>query len=186
MSLDVQFFTMGMMLASGLVLGFAYDLCTVVSQQARFPRWLISITDLCYWIAATLFVFYVLYRSNFGEVRLFVFIGLLLGVSLYYLWVSSFSVQAIQTLLRMLVRFVRLLIHVWHWAIVKPLILLYRILGLFLSFLASTAIFLYKIVVQLIYPLQILSLWLMRFMRVTSVVDRMKRWLNKWIKRGKQ
>ncbi|NLB18557.1 MAG: hypothetical protein GX825_07515 [Syntrophomonadaceae bacterium] len=50
--------------------------------------WL-RILDLAIWLAAIPLVFWVLLRTNQGEVRFYLFLGLLVGAGLYFFYLAS-------------------------------------------------------------------------------------------------
>jgi len=159
-SLQVQFLTLGLMLLSGLGLGAAYDGYRVVSHRLGFSRLWLPVLDLLYWAAATLAVFQVLAEANEGEVRLFVFIGLLLGVSCYFWLFSRAVVALVEWLIAAAQTVIRLLYRVFDLAIVRPALLLYRLGRLFLGFLLVLSMFLIRFVLQLIRPFWLLLRWL--------------------------
>lgn len=150
-----------MMLLSGLGMGLVFDGYRVISNELRFSRWWIPVLDLLYWTAATIIVFRVLFESNDGEVRAYVFLGLLIGICCYF-WLFSRPVIA---LVRWLIRAVRKMLHIgasiFELVIIKPLFLIYRLARVILGFLAALTIFLFKIVLQLTRPLWLLLGWLL-------------------------
>lgn len=156
MSLHVQFVTMGLMLASGAGIGLLFDLYRVLAHELRFPRWLIPLFDLAYWAAATIFVFRMLLIGNFGEVRLFVFIGLFAGYTVYFLILSRSSMQAIRIVIRIIERLIQLVVRIVEICIIRPVLFLYKLVLILLGFVTTVAMFLLKVVVQLLYPLRFL------------------------------
>ncbi|MEO3947903.1 spore cortex biosynthesis protein YabQ [Gorillibacterium sp. CAU 1737] len=160
MTLETQALTLAVMLGCGLGMGVVFDAYRVMSGQVTVLRKLLPLFDLLYWGASTVFVFLALNRSNEGQLRSFVFLGLALGVLLYYLLFSRFTVWLVHkgiAIVRWLIRAIRRLIE---WFVVKPLILLLRLVLVILGIAASVSIFLGKGVLKLTYPLQILLLWL--------------------------
>lgn len=87
------------------ILGIAFDSYRVVSGQLRFPRWSVHALDLLYWVAASLFVFRMLYHSNQGELRFYVFLGLFIGVWIYFLFLSVITARFVVMLMRIVKRF---------------------------------------------------------------------------------
>lgn len=162
MTLQIQFVTMGMMYAGGLALGGLFDVYRVLSGQLKVPLWLKAVLDLLYWFVGTIVVFKLLYESNWGEVRFFIFIGLIIGI-LFYFWLFSrpvirvieFTIRAVLTTIRIGKRMIELFI-------ITPAVWLYRLIVIILGFLLATAIFLYKIMLQLCYPLWRVLLWMLR------------------------
>lgn len=109
---------------SGMVLACLFDGYRVLRGVLR-PRWLITwIGDLAYWLLATIMVFLGLLAGNWGEVRLYVFIGLLSGVGVYYQFFSRYTIRFYVYLLRLVAAAVRLLKLVLGIILVKPLVLI--------------------------------------------------------------
>jgi spore cortex biosynthesis protein YabQ len=175
------------MFVSGLGLGALFDGFRVLAGQLRAPKWSQPVTDLIYWMVATVLVFRVLYWSNQGQVRLFVFVGLLIGVLLYFTALSRYVVRALLFAIRMVKGLFRFLIKSVETVVIKPIIALYRFFILFLGFVATIAIFLYKIVIQCLYPFWKLLAWLTRpLWRPLLKHVRLPRWLadlGGWIAR---
>lgn len=162
MTLQIQFVTLGMMSAGGLALGVLFDLYRVLAGQLKVPSWLKAVLDLLYWFIGTLIVFRLLYESNWGEVRPFIFLGLGIGVTVYFLMFSRSVIWVIRFMIRIVLAAIRIGQRMIELFIIKPVIGLYRLLMIFLGFLLAVAIFLYKIMIQLCYPMWKLLLWLVR------------------------
>ncbi len=153
MSLDVQFLTLWMMFVCGLGLGVVFDLYRVVSGELRLSRWIIAIMDILYWIVAALAVFKVLYHSNQGELRIFVFIGLFIGLGVYFLLFSFLVQKTADLLIRVLRKILWFVMRLFHFLVVVPLMAVYKVFMIFLRLFAVIPVFIYKFVVQLFYPL---------------------------------
>ncbi|WP_281883902.1 spore cortex biosynthesis protein YabQ [Paenibacillus sp. YYML68] len=162
MTLHVQFLTLGMMCAGGLSLGGLFDLYRVLSGQLRVPVWLRAVLDLVYWLAGTVIVFLLLYESNWGEVRPFIFLGLGIGVTLYFLLFSRSVIWVINGMIRIVLWIARLLRQLVIIFIIRPAIGLYRLALILFGFVCAAAIFMYRVVLQLLYPLWRLVTWLLR------------------------
>lgn len=151
-----------MMLLSGVGMGAVFDGYRVVSNELKLARWWLPMLDLIYWTAATIIVFRVLYASNNGEVRAYVFLGLLIGVVCYY-WLFSKPVIALTVWLigavRALIRFFMKCVDI---LVIKPILLLYKLILVLLGFAAAFTVFLLKIVVQLVRPFWLLLLWILK------------------------
>jgi spore cortex biosynthesis protein YabQ len=159
-SLQVQFITMGMMIACGIGLGVLYDVYRVLMNTFHPPKWLTALFDLMYWIFATLFVFRTLFWSNQGEVRVFIFIGLIMGVWTYFVWFSPTIIRMVQWSIKVIKKLIQIGIRLFQLLVIKPILFLYRCVIIFIGFLITASMFLCKIVLQLIYPVWILFKWL--------------------------
>ncbi len=148
------------MLLSGIGMGVVFDGYRVVSDELRISRLWVPVFDLLYWIAATIAVFQVLSSSNQGEVRAYVFLGLVLGIGFYYWLFSKITVRLVKLLILTVRAVIAFIIKAFELLVIKPLILLYRITRLILAFLRAFTMFLFKIVVQLLRPFWLLFAWM--------------------------
>lgn len=73
----------------GIVMGMIFDLVRVVRKIVKHPNFLVQVEDLLYWIACGLIGFYMLYVSNYANIRPFVFMGIVLGAIFYF---ATFSI----------------------------------------------------------------------------------------------
>jgi spore cortex biosynthesis protein YabQ len=81
---------------------------------------LTSLADLLYWLLATLVVFAGLLFGNWGEVRLYVFLGLSAGVLLYYRLFSRQAIRLLVGAIRVVARTLRFLKLAVACCIIKP------------------------------------------------------------------
>jgi spore cortex biosynthesis protein YabQ len=186
---------MASMICSGVALGLLFDTYRVLSGEFRFPRWIIPPLDLLYWAVGTLAVFRILFLSNGGEVRLYVFLAMMIGVSFYFGLLSGFFIKGIGWTIERIKQLIRSLIRLGDLFIIRPLIGLYRAFIIFLGFLAALSIFLTKLVLQLLYPLWKIAVWMLRPLGVKlfglirgdrwllPVVRRISHWISKTISR---
>ncbi|MUT67687.1 spore cortex biosynthesis protein YabQ [Paenibacillus sp. NEAU-GSW1] len=162
MTLGMQWFTMAAMLLSGIAMGAVFDGYRVVSNELRFPKWWLPVLDMMYWVAAALLIFRVLYASNYGEVRAYVFVGLLIGVLGYYWLLSKAVIAIVKWVIEAVRKLIRFIIKCVDVLIVKPIILLYKLIRVIVGFGTALTIFLLKIVLQLVRPFWLLLRWMLR------------------------
>ncbi|SIR66796.1 MULTISPECIES: spore cortex biosynthesis protein YabQ [unclassified Paenibacillus] len=162
MTLDTQGWTLAMMMATGLLMGGVFDGYRVVSHELRFPRWILPALDIGYWLAAALAAFRILYASNNGEVRAYVYLGILIGICFYFLALSGTVIALVRWLIRATRAVIRFLLRCMDVLLIRPVIGIYRILRVLAGFLAVFSIFAGKTVLQLLRPLAKLVLWMIR------------------------
>jgi spore cortex biosynthesis protein YabQ len=158
MSLNNQFLTMALMIGCGLGLGIFFDIYRVISGKLDLNRWIIAILDIIYGLVAAAAVFRVLYYSNYGQLRFFIFLALLLGIFLYYRLLS-------RIIIRIVVKIIALMEWAWNRIIIRPIQLFYTVLHIFFGFFKALTIFFYKLMLQLTYPLQFLTRRLISFIQ---------------------
>jgi spore cortex biosynthesis protein YabQ len=160
MTLHLQFATMGMMLLGGLYLGGLFDLYRVLAHHFRMPRYAYYFWDILFWILGTLLIFKLLYDINWGQVRLFIFIGLLVGMGLYFWLFSGLVVKIVLKFIQFARTLIRIGMQLVKIFIITPVLWLFRISAIFFGFLSAIAIFLYQVMLQLFYTVWKLLLWL--------------------------
>nr|MDH3175632.1 spore cortex biosynthesis protein YabQ [Bacillus pumilus] len=83
MTLTVQFYTMLSMVAMGIWSGASLDTYKLFVNREKTAKWLLIIHDLLFWPVQGLLFFYVLLLTNEGEFRLYIFLAVALGFSMY-------------------------------------------------------------------------------------------------------
>ena len=79
-----QFIVLLYLSAAGMMMGAAFDLTKAWHKVFHFSRALFFVADFVICLVAALAVFRVLYITNWGEVRIYVFLALFLGIIIYY------------------------------------------------------------------------------------------------------
>lgn len=179
--------TLFMMFCGGMALGSIYDIFRVLYQELRLPRWSLMVIDTVYWIVATILIFRLLYQSNHGQIRLFVFIGLVAGVIVYYFIFSRLVVRTIELLIQAVKWLYKLCVRVVEIFIIAPVVGLYRASVVIWGILCAIAIFLGKTVLQLLYPFWRFFMWItrpmIRFIKMPVFVKRVVGWVRSRFRR---
>jgi len=75
----------------GAILGFALDLLRAFRLALR-PRGIASfLFDLFYWLVSSAVIFPLLFLATLGELRLFVWLGLLIGAGYYFAFLHEWG-----------------------------------------------------------------------------------------------
>lgn len=166
MNLEMQWMTLLWMLISGSALGVVFDSIRIVEWRYRFPRWSIHVLDLLYWVWAALYVFRTLYRTNEGELRLYVFLGLFLGVWIYFLCLSAIIEKFMVTLLKITEKIYLTSVQVFRILVIEPLRFAWKCAKLLFGFLWATLLFILRMLLPLWKLLRFLMLPLIRKMKL--------------------
>jgi spore cortex biosynthesis protein YabQ len=127
-SLMTQYLTLIAMSISGAILGAVYDVYRVVLKQWRFLRFFNPVFDLMFWIFALVLVFWALMWANNGDVRLYVFVILLLGLLVYRLLFRKIVVSGTVGVILGMKALGLLIYRMFLLLVVQPLLLLGRLL----------------------------------------------------------
>lgn len=82
-TVEFQSFVFMFTVYAGIVIGILYDIYRVLKGSRRGERFITSIWDILFLMAAMLVVLWALFSSNYGDIRAYVFVGFIVGFFLY-------------------------------------------------------------------------------------------------------
>ncbi|WP_100374391.1 spore cortex biosynthesis protein YabQ [Bacillus sp. FJAT-45037] len=180
MSLTVQFYTMISMAVVGVWLGAAIDTYGRFVRQRRSFHWLTACQDVLFWLIQGLVVFYVLLESNYGEVRLYVFLAILLGYACYKALFEEVYKRLLEGIIRIIIRIYQMVTRLFTVMIILPvkyvLKLLYSLGMMIVTVTLSILLFMIRIVFK---PLGWILTWLYK---VTKLEKAWKKFLPFYLK----
>ncbi|WP_027339857.1 spore cortex biosynthesis protein YabQ [Halonatronum saccharophilum] len=91
--LKLELLTFFNMLLLGIGIGIIFDLYRVLRWKIRVKRLFTDLGDLLFSLLITLITFIILIYSNGGEVRLYIFLGIISGQLIYYSTLSVFMIN---------------------------------------------------------------------------------------------
>lgn len=99
---------------TGIIMGMFYDLIRIFRKIIPHPNWLIQVEDLLYWITCACFAFIMIYWKNYGQIRGFAFIGILIGGILYFCTLSivfmKIATWTIDLIKRAVIRIIKIIL----------------------------------------------------------------------------
>lgn len=130
-----QVMTFVMIMVTGMVLGVLFDFYRVLRGTFNPQALMTWFTDLLYWLIATAIVFFSLVLSNWGELRFYVFIGILGGLGLYYKWLSLWAIRLFSSGIGFIIAGLRFMKRIFIHIILRPGIYCIRMVSWPLVFL---------------------------------------------------
>jgi len=85
-----------LMLGEGIIQGVVFDLFRAVRKNFFKGFWAVGIFDILYWAAAALIFAIFISWISFGEIRLFMLVGLILGLIFYFLLFSKTIIRLLE------------------------------------------------------------------------------------------
>ena len=77
----------------GIALGGTYDILRILRVFIRFGKKLFAASDFIYWLFSAFIIFSFLLNENFGIPRLYIFLGIGSGFSLWYFTIGKITVK---------------------------------------------------------------------------------------------
>lgn len=109
----------------GMLLGLVFDVFRVFRKTAPHGNWIIQIEDLLFWLTVTLLTFYFLLSRNYGEIRVFTVLGILIGMTCYFVTISRLVMMVSVTVIQFLKRVTMTVLQI----LLTPFKLIYRLLA---------------------------------------------------------
>ncbi|GMQ57530.1 hypothetical protein AN1V17_19250 [Vallitalea sediminicola] len=109
-----------MSILSGVFLGFVYDLVRVLRRIIKHPKWLINVQDFIFWLFGSFIIFLDIFKNNNGTLRGFLYIGVFLGLIIYFLAISKLVLMIFMKIYSFIANIIKFLFKL----IIKPIKLL--------------------------------------------------------------
>lgn len=124
--LDQQMGSFFITVGAGLVMGLIYDFYCLLRNRLQFRRVATGVGDLVFWTVTTILTFGLLLVANWGEVRLYVFLGMAAGLGIYLRWLTVPCRRTASVIARTVQRCVRflILIVIWPFQVLHRLVLI--------------------------------------------------------------
>lgn len=78
---------------NGMIISFIFDIFRISRKTFKTPDWLTYVEDIFFWLISCIILAYSIYTYNNGGIRLYMFIGLLIGSIIYIITISKYIVK---------------------------------------------------------------------------------------------
>jgi len=116
-----QVYTFGIFIFNGLIIGLLFDTFRILRKSFKTSNIITTIQDITFWILSGLIIIYSLFNFANGELRIYIFLGIVLGYSLYLLLFSKIYVKTSV----LIIAFTKKIIH---YLLIVPIIFTYKII----------------------------------------------------------
>ena len=94
-----QLFCLGIFIITGILIGLLFDIFRILRKSFHTSDWITYIQDILFWILAGSLMLFSIFTFNHGEIRSYVFIGILIGIVIYMLAISKLVVKSSVTII---------------------------------------------------------------------------------------
>ena len=91
--IENQAYLFGIFVINGIVIGLLFDFFRILRKSFKTNDFITYIEDILFWILAGIILLYPIFIFNDGEIRLFMFLAVLLGIIIYILSISSYIIK---------------------------------------------------------------------------------------------
>ena len=78
---------------NGFAIGLLFDFFRILRKSFKTSDTITYIEDILFWILSGLSVLYSIFMFNNGEIRIYMFLGIFIGISLYILLLSNYIIK---------------------------------------------------------------------------------------------
>lgn len=89
---------------TGVIIGLLFDLFRVLRKSLKTADIITYLEDILFWIFSGILILYNIWYFNDGEIRLFMFLGIIMGIMIYMLTLSNLFIKIFQTILSTLIK----------------------------------------------------------------------------------
>lgn len=150
MTLTVQFATMIAMVLGGFYLGIIQETFRRFTPYWKEKVIFSYIMEVSFWLTQTVILFYVLFRVNGGEIRVYIFAACLLGFAMYKVFAAGMYKRLLEGIIRVASAIFRFFANLVQALIITPITWIVKLVASIVlwiaGLLASILLFLFKLV----------------------------------------
>lgn len=109
---------------NGILIGLLFDFFRILRKSFKTKDIITYIQDILFWILTGFIILYSTFTFNNGEIRIFMFVAILLGIVLYMTLISSYVIKVNVTIINFIKNTILKIINI----ILIPFKWIYRIL----------------------------------------------------------
>lgn len=97
-----QVFLSFIFIVNGIVIGLLFDFFRILRKTFKTKDIVTYIQDILFWILTGIILLYSIFTFNNGEIRLFMFLAIMIGISIYMLIFSSYIIKINVTIINLI------------------------------------------------------------------------------------
>ncbi|NLY67036.1 MAG: spore cortex biosynthesis protein YabQ [Tissierellia bacterium] len=118
-NIRVQLYIFITSIYAGLLIGLIYDLYRVIRYFSRFKKLVTDIGDIFFWLIIALLFFYIMNKSNWAELRGYIFFGTFMGGLIYLKILSKLLYPIMISIFKSIILTLRWLIRIVKFPFIK-------------------------------------------------------------------
>ena len=107
-----QLYVFTIFLLTGGIIGILFDIFRILRKTFKTSDFITYIEDIAFWILSGFILIYSIFIFNNGELRIYVFLGILLGLSIYLLLLSKYFIKINVKIILAIKSFITSILHI--------------------------------------------------------------------------
>lgn len=108
----------------GLIISIVFDFFRILRKTFKTPDLITCIEDIVFWIISGIIILISIFIFNNGELRLYIFIGILIGIILYMIFISKYFIKFNVYVINCLKYLINKILQI----ILKPIVFIYKLI----------------------------------------------------------
>ena len=98
---------------NGIVIGLLFDFFRILRKSFKTKDFVTYLEDIIFWILTGTILLYSIFIFNNGEIRLYMFLGIFLGISFYMLLISNYVIKINVAIILFIKKIIKQIIHIF-------------------------------------------------------------------------
>lgn len=99
-------------LINGLLIGLLFDFFRILRKAIKTADFITYIEDALFWILTGLIILYSIFTYNNGEIRLFMFLAIILGILIYLIFISKIILSISLNIINIVKKIFSIVFHI--------------------------------------------------------------------------
>ena len=126
-----QLFCLLIFTITGIVIGILFDVFRILRKSFKTADIVTYLQDILFWLITGGIILFSIFQFNHGEIRSYVFIGIVLGVVLYMITISKFIIKSSVFIIKWIKKIISYPLHLLENIIkkfmIKPIIFIFNL-----------------------------------------------------------
>ena len=110
--INAQLYLFLIFILNGLLIGLLFDFFRILRKAIKTSDLITCIEDIIFWILTGLIILYTIFTYNNGEIRLFMFMAITIGIILYMLLISKFIMEISLKIINFVKKIISIIINI--------------------------------------------------------------------------
>lgn len=115
-----EIYIFSLFILTGIIIGILFDVFRIFRKNFKTIDSITYIQDFLFWILTGIILLYSIFAFNNGELRGYIFIGIILGIFLYMLILSKLFIKISSKIIRLMKKILSVPINFLIKYIIKP------------------------------------------------------------------
>ncbi|MFR2570591.1 MAG: spore cortex biosynthesis protein YabQ [Clostridia bacterium] len=108
--IDNQMKIFAVFILDGLLIGLLFDFFRIIRKTIKTPNIITYIQDIIFWILTGILIIYTIFVYNNGQIRLYMFLAIVIGVLIYFITISKKILNVVLNIIEFMKKVIKLII----------------------------------------------------------------------------